>query len=126
MTKSSAITASFSVTIIVLLSFIQSYAQSPTTLPAIKGKRAPQIEKVIRKPGEIVERITFRDGSSENITVDLGEQLSLIIEMTDEPLFLQQLHSTAGGLRKISDPRVHLSQFKSDLSSLYQSDELPD
>jgi subtilisin family serine protease len=121
MKKSSAITTSISVIIIVLLLFIQSNAQSPIIPPAIKGKKTLQTEEVNAKPGEIVERITRRDGTSKDIVTDLTEQLSLIVEMKDEPLLLQQLHSTAGALRKTADPHVHLSQFRSDLLALHKA-----
>ena len=76
MKKSSAITTSISVIIIVLLLFIQSNAQSPIIPPAIKGKKTLQTEEVNAKPGEIVERITRRDGTSKDIVTDLTEQLS--------------------------------------------------
>ena len=79
-----------------------------------------QIETVNAKPGEIVERITRRDGTSKNLIIDMTEQVSLIVELKDEPLFLQQLHS-AGSLMKIADPRIHLNQFRSDLSTLHQA-----
>jgi hypothetical protein len=121
MKKSSAISTSFYIIVIVLLSFIQSNAQSPIIPPEIKGGKTSQIEKINLKPGEIVERITRRDGTSQNITIDLTEQLSLIVELKDEPLFIQQLHSAAGALMKMADPRIHLNQFRSDLSTLYQT-----
>jgi subtilisin family serine protease len=87
---------------------------------AIKGKQPLHIEKVNAKPGEIVQRIIRRDGTSKDLIIDLTEQISLIIELKDEPLFIQQLHST-GSLMKSADPRIHVNQFRSDLTSLHQT-----
>ena len=75
--------------------FSQS-THSSAISPVIRGKKTLQIEKVNAKPGEIVQRITRRDGTSKDIVIDLTEQLSLIIELKDEPLFIQQLHSHPG------------------------------
>ncbi len=102
------------------MSIVQSSAQSPAIPPAIKGKKTLQTETVNAKPGEIVQRITRRDGTSQNLIIDLTEQVSLIVELKDEPLFMQQLHH-AGSLMKTSDPRIHLNQFRSDLSTLHQT-----
>jgi len=119
MCKSSSFTISFLTFFLVLISIVQSSAQSPTILPAVKKKPPLHVETVKTKPGQIVQRIERRDGTSKDVIIDLTEQLSLIVELKDEPLFIQQLHS-AGSLMKKSDPRIHLNQFRSDLSTLHQ------
>ncbi len=120
MCKPSSFTTAISIFFLVLISIVQSIAQSPAIPPSIKGKKPLQIETVNAKPGEIVQRITRRDGTSKDLIIDLTEQVSLIVELKDEPLFMQQLHH-AGSLMKTSDPRIHLNQFRSDLATLHQT-----
>lgn len=121
--RSSLVLKTILLFVFILLMFQPVFSQlAPISAipPVVKGKKALQIEKVNAKPGQIVERITRRDGTSKDIVVDITEQLSLIVEMKDEPLFIQQLHA-AGSLMKNADPRIHLNQFRSDLSTLHQA-----
>ena len=120
MKSSSSFTNVFSIFILIPFLILQSNAQPAMIPSALKGKQPLHLEKVNAKSGEITQRITRRDGTSKDIVIDLTEQLSLIIELKDEPLFIQQLHST-GPLMKKVDPRVHLNQFRSDVTSLHQS-----
>jgi hypothetical protein len=120
MSNSSSFTTAFSIFILVLILIVQSSAQPATIPSAIRGKQPLHIEKVNAKPGEIVQRIIRRDGTSKDLIIDLTEQISLIVELRDEPLFIQQLHSP-GPLMKRADPRIHLNQFRSDALSLHQS-----
>ena len=120
MSKSSSFTHAFLTLILVFISIFQSSAQSPAIPAAIKGKKPLHIEKVNAKPGEIVQRITLRNGTTKDIIIDPTEQLSLIVELKDEPLFMQQIHSAGSAIKRI-DPHIHLNQFRSDLTSLHQS-----
>jgi hypothetical protein len=73
-----------------------------------------------KKPGEIVSLQTLRDGTTKINKVDLAEMVDLIVEMKEEPLFIQQ-HKTSILLLQKSAYSNRFIQFRSDLGILHQS-----
>ncbi len=72
------------------------------------------------KPGELNNVLIYRDGTTKVKTIDLTEQVNLIVEMKDKPFFLQHSKSDNLTLRK-SAYKKRFAQFRSDLLSLQQS-----
>ncbi len=71
-------------------------------------------------PGQATSVLLSRDGTSKVSQVDMTQQVKLIVEFKDEPMFLQQQHYPS----RIFEPSAFQSrqtQFKSDLASLHQS-----
>jgi hypothetical protein len=64
--------------------------------------------------------LVARNGTSRVNQVDMTEQVSLIVEFKDEPMFLQQLHSPYKTLQS-SVYQLRHSQFRSDLDALHQT-----
>ncbi len=103
-----------------VLNYSTVYSQTGRNknLPQVYGNVHRTVLK--SKPGQMTTILVARNGTSRVNQVDMTEQVSLIVEFKDEPMFLQQLHSPYKTLQS-SVYQLRHSQFRSDLDALKQT-----
>ncbi|MBI3005604.1 MAG: S8 family serine peptidase [Ignavibacteriales bacterium] len=87
---------------------------------SVQRQASSNRHQIRRKPGQVGRVAILRDGTTKTHLVDLTDQVRLIVEFKEEPLFLQQARNSSAVLHK-SSVQQRFSQFSSDIASIVHS-----